>query len=390
MGGNYRPVQPLSGRKVTEYLEFGKKFDKESHENHDWSYHGSKKTSKWTKISAPAAKGSWIESCGLQHQSPIDIRTDQLTNDASLVGTIAFSSSYEKSTSGKLLENGHTMKYALNQDEITFSEGQRTYRALQVHFHWAPVFFSELNEDYSTVGGSEHTVDGAHFPIEMHIVHEKLSGGEKDGSDDLGVLGAFFQVSDDANKIDTRVDQALAKLTSYFMDAAYKGSEIKIFEGPVLKDLLPVKKSYYRYMGSLTTPPCTEAVLWTVFSEAATVSEERFFEFQRLLRLNATEVLPVNAVVKTVQPFISGNFRPTQELNQRTVYFYAETSASAQIIFYVITIAVAAGILALGVFIYRNILSSSSSSSRNNANYTRGNTSGDDTAQVNTEITHAE
>ena len=57
--------------------------------------------------------------------------------------------------------------YSLGQDDLTFSEGTRKYQALQLHFHWASATFSNLNKDFAYIGGSEHTVNNHHYPIEV-------------------------------------------------------------------------------------------------------------------------------------------------------------------------------------------------------------------------------
>lgn len=41
------------------------------------------------------------------------------------------------------------------------------------------------------------------------------------------------------------------------------------------RDLMPAEKDYYRYMGSLSTPPCTEGVSWYVLKKPIQLSKEQ-------------------------------------------------------------------------------------------------------------------
>merc|ERR1739838_74346 len=385
VAGNYRPIQPLNGRVVTEYTQpqNAGHGDKASH---GWSYAGSADTTKWQH----AATKQYPE-CGGETQSPLDIQTADLVNDMEPgmhLKPVVLSAEYKKATTGSLSNNGHTAKYALNEDGVHFSEADRTYQALQLHFHWAPVFFDAMNGESSFIGGSEHRVNGEHFPLEMHIVNQKLQGGLEDGTDDFGVLGVLFKASADDSKVDQAADDALHKITTHLLSIKHKGDSYDIVDGPILADLLPSKTSYYRYMGSLTTPPCTQAVLWTLFQTPVTVSNQRLYEFQRLQQ-SANDATPtvhssVSAAGNMSSVYVSGNYRPTQKLFERSVYTYEEATSPAQVIFYVITIVVALSILAFGVFIYKRALSKSSSSGKG-AKYAKGATTDEDLLNVNTE-----
>ena len=69
-----------------------------------------------------------------------------------------------------------------------------------------------------------------------------------------------------------------------------KGDEVAARLPMDLSDLLPTDRSYYTYMGSLTTPPCSEGVLWMVMKNPVPVSAEQIAIFARLYPMNARPI----------------------------------------------------------------------------------------------------
>jgi len=69
-------------------------------------------------------------------------------------------------------------------------------------------------------------------------------------------------------------------------------------EGPAVKadagidpnGLLPARRGYYRYEGSLTTPPCSETVDWLLLTDPIQVAEADVATFAKLYPLNARPV----------------------------------------------------------------------------------------------------
>jgi carbonic anhydrase len=57
---------------------------------------------------------------------------------------------------------------------------------------------------------------------------------------------------------------------------------------------MPEGGAHYRYSGSLTTPPCTEGVLWLVIKEAGAVSREQVEQFVKLIGEDARGPQPLN------------------------------------------------------------------------------------------------
>ena len=60
------------------------------------------------------------------------------------------------------------------------------------------------------------------------------------------------------------------------------------------RDLLPHNTGYYRYMGSLTTPPCSEGVNWYVMAEPVTIGARQLQQFDATIGANARPLQPVN------------------------------------------------------------------------------------------------
>ncbi|KAK0142016.1 Carbonic anhydrase 4 [Merluccius polli] len=134
------------------------------------------------------------------------------------------------------------------------------YHTMQLHFHWG----SPLTN------GSEHTVDGHRYPAEMHIVNMKSThpnvSAALDDPTGLAVLGVFIDVAYADNE---QFGHIAKKLSS----VAYKGQTTWVKPFPLI-GLLPRQNmsQYYRYHGSLTTPPCSQAVVWTLYEVPVHIS----------------------------------------------------------------------------------------------------------------------
>ncbi|XP_063763411.1 carbonic anhydrase 4b isoform X2 [Eleginops maclovinus] len=170
------------------------------------------------------------------------------------------------------------------------------YKAIQLHLHWG--------KDGGP--GSEHTIDGEQFPMEMHIVHIKeeynsLSQAVGD-STGVAVLGFFFEESKSANKKFDPLIKALKNITQPSNSTALEGVSLEMFT-PSQENMT----KYLRYNGSLTTPDCAEAVIWSLFENTVPLSRKQLAEFSNLQFSNGEQM------TKT--------FRPLQPLNGRQVYY---------------------------------------------------------------------
>jgi len=257
-------------------------------------------SSGWS-YSDPAIWSLAYPNCAGHKQSPINVKTGiarDLYQDEEFEG-FNLDSFYDiPSGDFTAINNGHTAQISLPSGAYTTTGGglDGTYNALQFHFHWGA-------DDAS---GSEHAVDGGRFPLEMHIVHTKEGysiGGTPDAlavSDGLAVLGVFFELSDDDNEDLAPLIDALETLKDSEVGASIS---VPAFDVSVL---IPENfEDLYRYQGSLTTPPCSEAVVWTLFKETIPISEAQ---------LSAFRALPSH------HGHIQPNFRPLQDLHGRHIY----------------------------------------------------------------------
>lgn len=216
-----------------------------------WSYRGDSGPARWGDLSP-----DYVLAKTGREQSPIDLHS---ASSASLP-ELRF---HYKPSKIHLIYNGHTVQE--NEDPGSFgSVGEKRLELQQFHFH----------------SPSEHTVDGNHFPMEMHLVHKASDGT-------VGVVAVFIRQGEH-NKAFDHVWNLLPDANEPKRD-----SELRIDT----MALLPESRGYYSYHGSFTTPPCTEQVKWVVLKTPVELSKRQIERFRLV---------------------IDGNNRPVQPLNGRT------------------------------------------------------------------------
>jgi len=209
-----------------------------------WSYEGDGGPLRWSKIDAANAKCDTGE-----RQSPIDIRNG-IHVDLEPIGF-----DY-KPTRFNVNDTGHTIQVNLSAGNAITLMGRR-YELTQFNFHKP----------------AEEHVDGHTFPMSVDLVHR----------DDEGKL-AVISVLIDTGK-------ANALIQTIWNDLPLEKNQTTQPTGMIdVTQLLPLNKQYYTYMGSLTTPPCTEGVLWMVFKDPIEVTQEQISIFGRLYPMNARPV----------------------------------------------------------------------------------------------------
>ncbi|XP_059180699.1 carbonic anhydrase 4-like isoform X2 [Centropristis striata] len=254
-----------------------------------WCYHDSSCSyTQWPTIAPKYCNGS--------RQSPIDIVPASAETDSNLT-SFSFTNFGSTTHLDEISNTGKTVKVTLKSG-VSISGGDlpESYDSLQFHLHWGKG---------SSVPGSEHTVDGKRYPMELHIVNSKGSynGNTTQAVADstgLAALGFFIEaMSGD----ETGKPESWKKLASYLSNISNSGDHISIPSGISLDDLLPGvdRSKYYRYLGSLTTPNCNEAVVWTVFKEPVKVSKDLIDLFSTTVHIGNSSSLLMTNVYRGIQ-----------------------------------------------------------------------------------------
>ncbi|NXC05090.1 CAH4 anhydrase, partial [Orthonyx spaldingii] len=250
---------------------------------------------QWHQINA-ACKGS--------RQSPVNIVTRKVVYDKSLKPLTFEGYDVKGSQKWKVENNGHTgkasVKVTLNASPKVGGGGlARKYKAVEFHLHWG------VPGEVQNIPGSEHSIDGEKYPMELHLVHIREDVSDvteaKKTPDGLAVL-AFFVKAEEENK-------NYATLLNELENIKYKGLSAQIDPLP-LSSLLPPEEDlgkYYRYEGSLTTPDCHEGVIWTIFEKPIELSPAQLSQFAAL-HFDGKNSTPMTE-----------NFRPAQPLQGREV-----------------------------------------------------------------------
>jgi carbonic anhydrase len=233
----------------------------ESHEVH-WGYEGDEGPLQWADLSPEFA----LCRDGAE-QSPIDISGAVAVEGAGLERRFGETvlSVRQRATVMDIVDNGHTIQVT-NDTPMSIQIDETLYELVQYHFH----------------SPSEHTIDGEHAQLEAHFVHRSAAG-------ELAVLGVL--VEEGAH--DVIWDQFISQLPNGPGDDRHlEGLDLD------MSQFRPLPRRYYRYEGSLTTPPCSEGVRWAVMAEKRQISAEQ---------------------MAAIVSHLHSNNRPVQSLGKRTI-----------------------------------------------------------------------
>lgn len=228
--------------------------DSQNHAAASWSYDGQTGPDHWGELKpeySSCAKGL--------NQTPIDIASEQVIDG--MLPQIPLD--YATLKPAKIKNTGHSIQVDIDSGGSLVVDDQ-DFALKQFHFH----------------SPSENTINGESFPIEAHFVHQNSNG-------DLAVLAVLFSTG--------AADKTLTALWDQMPAEAGQSAEL----GDDALSAISTKntiENYYRFNGSLTTPPCSEGVRWIVRKTPLTASAEQIETLKTALKhANNRPLQPLNA-----------------------------------------------------------------------------------------------
>ena len=221
-----------------------------------WSYSGEAGPQNWAKLRADyglCASG--------KRQSPIAIHPG-----TTLIGPAAAINFHYTPTGASVVNDGRTIRVVLapssSSADNTLEVRGSSFRLTEINFHTP----------------SEIEVDGKRYPMAAHLVHKNAAG-------QTAILVVLL-ASGDANNLIDKVWTYLPLDTADHVDMPDRLLNVN--------ELLPADQRYYQFMGSLSTPPCTEGVLWLVIEQPLSLSPAQLRVFTQLFPMNARPLQAVN------------------------------------------------------------------------------------------------
>jgi carbonic anhydrase len=215
----------------------------------EWGYTGQLEPAHWAKLS-PA-----YEACAAGvMQSPVDIPAKSARSGDSFrlsYGSARMTVAHHEHVDD-IVDNGHTIQVTVEEGS-TLTTAKDTYSLKQFHFHTP----------------SENKVDGQSFPMEAHFVHQSAQGA-------FAVVAVFFK--------EGTKNENLQKLIDHF--PAKKGEKTDVAGAVDLSFHVPPKADTFHFLGSFTTPPCTENVEWIVYKDASSATKDQLAAFASKLGSN--------------------------------------------------------------------------------------------------------
>eukprot|EP00252_Welwitschia_mirabilis_P023578 TRINITY_DN669_c0_g1_i8.p1 TRINITY_DN669_c0_g1~~TRINITY_DN669_c0_g1_i8.p1 ORF type:complete len:279 (-),score=30.09 TRINITY_DN669_c0_g1_i8:163-999(-) len=225
--------------------------------------------SNWGNI-----KEEWKACSEGKKQSPIDV----IREHAILRPTLGLLRRRYIASEAKLVNRGHDIQVKWPSGGGSIMIEGTNFTLNQLHWH----------------SPSEHTVDGKSYAMELHLVHQSQDGK-------IAVIGILYKYG--------RTDSfilSLEKEIRALVDTQPESENHTTVERDIgLVNAMRVQfgsRKYYRYIGSLTTPPCSEGVIWTILQKVRTVTREQ-----------------VHLLREAVHDGYENNARPEQELNGREI-----------------------------------------------------------------------
>jgi carbonic anhydrase len=258
-----------------------------------WGYTGDLGPASWSKLEFSPARNE----CAGARQSPIDL--EEKSANRAPFPTLEFVNHDRLVARTYLVNNGHVVQGAAeNENADVLVRGgplDTDYKWIQFHFH--------------TPG--EHTVDGKSFPMELHLVYANTRYKDVPEAsthpDGLLTVAILFEVAASENRSLRPIVKGVSKL------ATTGAASVEVMPRVRLSAFLPTNTSkYFTYSGSLSTPPCSEAVTMVVLAEKVTATKNQLEVFKSLRNEEGQLIAPNNRPVQPLKGrLVRISFDPT-------------------------------------------------------------------------------